>query len=162
MGTLLESLRKKLLELLSMTQSWRLYEEAKKALGQDLSIVAPDDVGCADALSTLIQRARPDLNFPRLISTRALYDYFERSTSFQPTDSPTYGDIILSVTGMGNGNIANGHTGIVGQYTAYDGTVWVMSNDSFSGTWEVNMTIGSWKRRYHDRGGMDVLYYELV
>lgn len=157
----LERIKKELLKIFSMLQPWKLYEEAVKVLGTDVSPqdIAVDEVGCVESLSRLLQRAYPDLRFPTLLSTRSLYDYLLTSPSFIQVDSPQYGDIILSVTGTGNGTIFNGHCGVVGQYTSHDKTLWVMSNDSFSGTWEVNFTIGSWKRRYVDRGGMELLLF---
>lgn len=159
---LLQELLAKALALRSTIRMWRLYDEAKKALGEDLTKIAPDMLGCAESVSRIIQRAVPDLNFPTLTSTTQLYNHFEKSPSFKQVDTPVYADIILAPTGFGNGKVSNGHVGIVGKFTAYDGTPWVMSNTSDSGFWEANMTVGSFTRYYQGRGGYPILFYRLV
>lgn len=134
-----------------------LYEVAKESIGQDISPrdIAPDNLACVESLCKIIQKACPELQFPTLLSTRSLFEYLERSVSFTPVESPLYGDIILSVTGSGNGTVAHGHCGIYGKK-------WIMSNDSRTGSWEANYLPESWERYFRGRGGMQTLYYRLT
>src|SRR3990167_8666429 len=142
----------------------QLYKAAFDFIGKDASPkdYAPDDLGCAESLSAVIQKAFPDIRFPTLLSTRAMYDYLLKSMSFQRIVEPQKGCIILNVTGMGNGKVSNGHCGIAGKNTSEDGSVWVMSNRSRTGTWEVSYSINSWKRYFEAKGGMTTLYFRRV
>ena len=157
---LLESLKRdllRMLEILAIMKPNKLYETAYAYMGKDASPndEAPDELGCAESLSRVIQRACPELNFPTILSTRKLYDYFTKSFSFVAISEPILGDIILSVTGTGSGVIPNGHTGIVGK-------TWILSNDSRTGTWEASFTLASWRRYYEYRGGMPTLFFRKV
>lgn len=159
----LADIKREVYRLLGIVTMWRLYEESIKALGTDLSPQdeVPDEVACASSLSRLIQRAAPHLNFPHLVSTRQLFDYFEQSPSFKPVQKPQYGDIVLSVTGTGSGRIKNGHCGIRGKFQAWDSSPWIMSNDSRNGLWTVNFTLNTWIQYYETRGGMKTFYYTM-
>lgn len=141
-----------------------LYLTAYSFLGRDASPLdwARDDVGCSDSVSRVLQKAFPELRFPTFLSTRELYAYFTNSPSFKEEQTPEFGRIILSVTGMGNGKVSNGHVGIIGRNTSQDGSLWVMSNDSRFGTWEANLTVTSWNRYYRDRGGMVTHIFRVV
>lgn len=154
--TLLESLKMDLYRALAniaiirrMNNLEKIYETAYEAIGFDASPsdYAPDEYGCAESLSKIIQKALPELRFPNLLSTRQLYNYLLNSRSFRLTNDPKPGCIIISVTGTGNGSVKNGHTGVIGK-------AWIMSNDSRTGTWEANYQISAWKRYYEIKGGM--------
>lgn len=138
-----------------------LYETAFKALGTDASPSdnAPDEYGCAESESNIIRKALPELRFPIFTSTIALYRHLLNSPSFVQVSEPSYGCIILSVTGSGNGSVLNGHTGIVGIRNSPDGTPWIMSNDSRNGIWSVNYTLKTWKAFYEVRGGMPTHFF---
>lgn len=141
----------------------RLYEAAFSLLGMDASPqdIVPDEFGCAETLSRVVQKAFPDLKFPTLLSTREMYSHLTRSPSFEEVDEPIYGDIIISVTGLGNGSVPNGHCGVVGRHLAPNGSLWIMSNDSRSGTWEANYSIEGWRRFFETRGGMKTHYFRV-
>ena len=157
-------MREKLEPGYMLDERLHLYETAVSFLGRDASPkdVAIDLLGCAESVSAVIQAAFHLLKFPTLTSTKQIYAYFEQSLSFGKIDNPEPYCFILAVTGMGNGTIKNGHVGICGKNTAPDGTLWVMSNDSRTGTWEVTHTVGSWRRYYEQKGGMPTLFYRLV
>lgn len=147
-------------------ERWRmsenaLYSTAVSFIGRDASPadIAPDAYGCMETVSRILQKAYPELRFPTMLSTREGLAYFQKSPSFMELSEPVYGCIIISATGTGNGSVSNGHVGIVGKNTSPDGSVWVMSNSSMTGTWEVNFTLNSWKRYFQNRGGMSVHYF---
>src|SRR5687768_13658767 len=108
----------------------KLYDAAYRFIGKDASPrdLAPDEYGCAETISAVIQNAFPELRFPTFLSTRELFDYFNRSPSFRTAGEPNYGFIILSVTGTGTGRVPNGHVGIIGKRASPDGSPWIMSN----------------------------------
>lgn len=156
--SLLRDLRRALVLLglirnMSEEKRIHLYETAYQAIGTDASPndSAPDELGCAESLSKVIQKAFPELNFPTVLSTRVLYWNLIQSPSFMLETTPQYGDIIISPTGTGNGRVI-GHCGIVGK-------TWIMSNDSRTGTWEANFTPDGWKRYYEIKGGIPTHYF---
>ncbi len=168
MNMILQMIKTKLLEIMATLttmdrQRKRLYDTAFAMVGHDASPkdYAPDDFGCAESVSSVIRKAFPELNFPMLLSTKQLYAYLEQSPSFERAESPGFGLIILSVTGAGNGSVSNGHTGVIGRYISYDGSQWVMSNDSRTGLWTPNMTVTSWKHYFEQKGGMAALFYRV-
>ena len=144
----------------------RLYSVAFDALGMDASPrdIAPDVLGCMETVSNIIQRAFPELDFPTILSTREGWEYFERSPSFTPVPSEDedFGLILVYPTGTGNGSLSNGHVFITGKYSGPDGSRWLMSNNSFTGTWEVTGTLKAARNYYHRRGGFPEFWYRCV
>ncbi len=141
-----------------------LYTTAVGFLGRDASPsdIAPDEVGCMESVSKILQKAFPELNFPTIVSTKAGFDHLRSSPSFLETSDDDYGVIIISVTGTGNGKIEHGHIGICGKYFSPDGTPWVLSNDSRTGTFEANWTVGGWMRYYRDKGALSTFFFRVV
>lgn len=157
----LESLKQQLLKILAQLNIMRrmsreaLYNTAKASLGKDASPndLAPDELGCAETVSNIIRMVIP--TFPIVISTRLLFAALVESNYFKPVDEPLEGDVIISVTGTGNGKVSNGHTGIVGKYG-------VMSNDSRSGMFLENYTLASWDLYYRKKGGFPTHFFRVV
>lgn len=132
----------------------RLHESAKSLLGVDASPsdLAPDELGCAETVSNVINKA--GFKMPIILSTRELFNYFSREDSWAEVINPLAGDVILSPTGFGGKNgITNGHTGIVG----LNGVV--MSNDSPTGKFLENYTLKSWEARYKIKGGYPIYFF---
>lgn len=137
----------------------QLYEFAHSFLDTDPTPHSDVDneVACVDTLSTILNEFfSPDQSFPHLISTVALYGHLREDTRFVGTLDLTPGNVILSVTGTGNGTIENGHCGILGE----NGTI--MSNDSRDGKWRTNYSVQSWVERYRTQGGMKVRVFSLA
>jgi hypothetical protein len=137
----------------------KLYLESLKYLDQDASPFdeAPDEYGCADSLSKVINSA-----FPKCIvgsvSTKELYNQLLNSKQFVKVKDLEAGDIIISPTGSNtkDGGIPNGHCGIVGE----DGEI--MSNSSDTGKWTQNYTIESWIRRYRNKGWYPIYSFRKI
>src|SRR3990167_3806724 len=142
----------------------QLYKAAFDFIGKDASPkdYAPDDLGCAESISAVIQEAFPDIRFPTLLSTLELYNYLFKSMSFQRIIEPQKGCIMLAVTGMCSGKVSNGHVVIIGKNISPDGTLWAMGNSSRTGTWEVNYTVGSFIRYFEGKGGFPILYFRRI
>lgn len=135
----------------------KLYTLATSLIGTDASPkdLARDGLGCAESVSTIIRKLVP--TFPIVTGTWSLYDALRARTSFTQVKPPDTqpGDIILCVTGMGNGQLSNGHVGILAQG---DG---IMSNDSLTGLWKVNFTRKSWNDYFVVKGSYPVHYFRL-
>lgn len=133
----------------------KILETAKKYIGKDASPLdnVPDEVGCADSCSRVVNEAIGD--FPIIVSTAALYISLKSNPRFKQSTELKAGSIIVSPTGYGNGSI-RGHTGIIG-----DNEV-IMSNDSATGQWQENYTIGTWVKRYRKVGGLPLYVFEPI
>lgn len=131
----------------------KIYLASKASLGKDASPrdLVPDGLGCAESLTTLLRNIIP--NFRIVTGTWSLWDLLRAHKSFKEVTDPQPGDIILCVTGTGNGKVSNGHTGVVMLEDK------IASNDSQDGLWEENYTIESWKKYYTIKGGYKTRYY---
>lgn len=135
----------------------RLYRKAVYFLGTDASPndVAPDEYGCAETVNA-IHKAEFGVSVGGDVSTYRMYRALKNNRSFVKVDDPQPGDIVISPTGYGNGNLSNGHVGIVAMN---DG---IMSNSSVSGKWEKNYTLETWWSRYVERGGYPMAFFRKV
>lgn len=145
-----------------------LYDTACSFLGRDASPedIASDEYGCAETVSDIVHAAFGD--FPpdgrTIVSTAVLYQKLKAHPKFKQTQVAKPGNIIISPTGMGNGTIPNGHTGIFGK--SLDGLdFYIMSNTSKTGLFEKNYTLfgtqlASWVARFRKQGGYPLFYFE--
>jgi hypothetical protein len=131
----------------------KVYKYAKGYIGRDASPrdLVSDALGCAESLSTLLRELDP--TFPLVTGTWSLYDVFEARSDWQRVTDPEIGDIILSVTGMGNGRISNGHTGVISDNNR------IMSNNSNTGLWDEHLNMDWWHDYYGRKGGYPIYYY---
>lgn len=134
-----------------------LYKVAKESLGMDVSPndLAPDELGCAETVSNLIQKVDP--TFPIITGTWTLGAKMKADNRFERIYVPEKGCIVICMTGTGNGSMV-GHTGI------YMGGGVIASNESFGkkkGQFVENFTMESWRNRYEDRGGFETLFFRL-
>lgn len=133
----------------------KFYKFAKTKIGQDVSPfdLAPDDLGCVDTINNLYKLCFGSEIKRGIVSTVALYGVLSKDSRFRPITEPLEGDIIISVTGTGNGKI-HGHVGVYGPL--------IMSNDSATGNLKENFTPKSWQDRYSVLGGMKTHYFRIV
>lgn len=126
--------------------SSRLYDLAFASQGQDLSKNAPNERGCAESLSRLINQIDP--GFPILISTAAMMPYLRKR--YREVTVPEPGDIAIFPTTNG----VTGHCGVWGKNH-------VMSNTSATGKFEANYSFPDWlavaKRR-----GLPNYFFRMV
>lgn len=112
--------------------------------------IVPDEYDCSDTVCTILAKAGfPVGNFPL---TTDLFKYFTHSKEWSRVYEPYTGDVIISPTGWGNGQLSNGHVGFVGENSK------IYSNSSATGLLTQNYTLTSWKARYVDIGGFPMLY----
>ncbi len=142
---------------LTTVQGQRIYKTAVSLIGLDASPkdLATDDLGCAESVSTILATLFPP--FQVILGTYALFLALRGAPEFVEVTNPLPGDVIISPTGLGGqGGIAHGHTGIVGENRI------VISNDSATGKWSSNYTLDSWRARYAQRGGYPVFFFRRI
>lgn len=116
----------------------------------DLSFVAPDELGCAESVTRLINYLEPTLGLPVVTGTWTLDQALKRNTHFFPIQKMFVRDgcIIIAVTGEG---IGNGHVGILVGDRVY-------SNNSNTGRWDKHFTHDGF-RNYFIKRGFPIKYY---
>lgn len=125
--------------------------------GTDLSFLVPGEVGCAEAVSRVIHEVLPD--FPIITGTATLDRALSRDYRFRAVlagEEIQAGDIIVSPTGSGNGNLSNGHTGIFVEGKR------IYNNNSDSEQWLPTYTQQAWAARYKLFGGFPMNVYRLI
>lgn len=134
----------------------KIYDLAITFIGKDASPrdLVKDGLGCAESVSTLLRQAIP--TFKIVTGTWSLWDELRSRNDFKEVTDPQPGDIILSVTGTGNGAVSNGHTGIVSK----DGKI--MSNNSSLGLWQENYTLDSWDAYFRIEGGFPTMFFRYI
>lgn len=130
-----------------------LADYAEDFIGIDASPrdVAPDELGCAESVSEIIQEMFPD--FEMQTATWILKSQLDKDKRFERVTTAKRGDIIMSPT-IGGQFI--GHTGIFSEPEE------IMSNSSYTGTWENNFTLNEWVARYRTLGGLKIYYYRVI
>jgi Bacteriophage peptidoglycan hydrolase len=137
--------------------SAKLYQTAMSFLGKDASPknLAPNEVACAESVNDVVFAAFLE-NVGGGLSTASMYQALQSNTKFAEVSSPLKGDIVISPTGTGNGQLSNGHVGIVGDNNQ------IMSNNSENGIWDIHYTVASWRARYVSFGAMPMKYYRRM
>ena len=137
-----------------LTAREELLKLAKEWYGKELSPLDPvdDNVACVDSLTNLIRLKFPD--FPKVYSTANLHHELVQSVNFRGTLDAKAGNIILNVTGTGNGSI-RGHCGVIGETKVY-------ANNSLTGLWDDYYDLKTWNARYRHKGGMMTRVYEAI
>ena len=137
-----------------MTNQDKLYNFAVSKLGVDASPkdTAPDYYACAESVHDVVLNAL-GWHIGGGNSTFEQYKALLNDDRFQRQTNYEYGCIITSPTGMGNGTLKNGHTGICGKNR-------ILSNRSASGKWEQYFTKKTWEDYYLGYGGFPVIYFK--
>jgi hypothetical protein len=146
------SLLEKILIVLSMKKP-TLLDVCKAHIGKDASPSdkAPDELGCAETVTEILKKVYPET--PIITGTWTLWAYFSKSALWFPMLEPEPGCVVISPSGKGNGKFP-GHAGFIMD----DGTI--ASNDSYTGKFERNYTLDTWKERYQKKGGFPVYFYK--
>jgi len=131
----------------------KLLDQAKAFLGKDASPsnFVSDEVSCAESVCHILKQVIP---FPMITGTWSLLDHLKTDGRFRITTEMKAGNIVISPTGSGYGNI-RGHVGIFLDSNK------IASNSSDTGKWTQNFTIDSWIARYRTKGGMPVVIIEF-
>lgn len=160
----LQQILQKYIELLQAFKKRTMEENRKKfyqttvaCLGTDVTPhdEVPDEVACAITINRIHRKAF-GFEIGGGASTYLLYRTLLNSKFFTKIDGPEWGAIIISPSGYGNGRLAHGHAGIVGEMDD------IMSNDSDDGIFKKNYSIDTWVARYQKVGGYPVEYFRRI
>lgn len=123
---------------------------SKLVVGSDLSFVAPDELGCAESVSRMLNYLAPELGLAILTGTWTLDQALKSNPHFIPIQKlfARDGCIIIAVTGEGKGT---GHVGILVGDRVY-------SNNSYTGKWDKHFTHDGF-RNYFIQRGFPIKYY---
>lgn len=140
------------------TTSEKIYEVAAAHLGQHLSGNIPV-VGCALTVNKIGELAT-GLPFGGGSSTVAMEDCLEANTArFKEVNRDyalnTPGVIIISASRNGNGNLRNGHVGVIAKHG-------IISNSSEDGLLHEYWTIDKWDQFYGVYGGYQIRFFEVL
>lgn len=142
-----------------------LYDTAKGLLGKHLTLNSsvPPEVGCAEAVSTVLLRAGiTGVPVMGIASTAVMATWFANSKQFEEIMSPEEGAVIVSPTGSGNGTV-RGHVGIIGRFDLqYRGDWGIMSNDSQTGLFLELWNYVNWNKYYGAVGSLKVRMFRAV
>ena len=139
----------------------RLIMYSRVLVGSKVYRNVPPDVACANVVSGILEIIDPSIfgapwTEDRINGTYTLSEVLAKHPRFRATSMPLPGSIILSATGKGKpGTI--GHVGIVD----FDGNT-IMSNSSYTGTFEKNYTLDTWHKRYTVGFGIPPEYYIII
>lgn len=134
-----------------MSRRITIYSQLCK--GVDLSMLAPDELGCAESVSRLLNIL--DDRTPIVTGTWTLNDYILKNGSrFEILKKAEDGCIVMAVTGTGNGILKNGHVGFYVKGR-------VLSNNSYTGEWDDHYSIEEFVARYHGLGGFIIRFYKV-
>lgn len=130
-----------------------LYAYAYSLLGKHLTLDETVDksVGCGEALSFVLDGFGYDIPKRGIPGTAGIYEWCKKNAD--EVETPEAGDIIVSVTGTGNGR-CRGHCGVVGKFH-------IMSNNSRTGLWDDTWTMSEWKKYYQKYGALKTKYYRI-
>lgn len=136
-----------------------LLDVCEEYLGKDASPqdAAPDELGCADTVTTLMRKVYPSV--PHMVSTVELSKWLsDPKNGYARVNDPEPEDIIVSPTS----GTKVGHTGIF-----LDDDV-IASNDSGlyhrpnQGKFFKNYSMTTWTRRFRDRLGLPVYVFRRI
>lgn len=139
--------------VIELTKREKIYQSAKKLLGQHLSADNPG-LGCAITVNNIVFDA---LGAPvgGGASTSIMYGVLRGSKLWERVTAPMEGDIVISPTGTSTyGPDFHGHVGVVLKYG-------IGSNDSETGLFKENYTLPSWVTSFHARG-FPTYYFRAV
>ncbi len=129
----------------------QIYNTAKSLMGKHLTLndTVPMNVGCAQALSYVLKQCGYAIPKYGIDGTVDMHNWLQKN--FTRVDTPQAGDVIISVTGTGNGSV-RGHTGVVALHG-------ILSNESQSGLWKEDWTLPAWLVHYQTDGELTTEYF---
>jgi hypothetical protein len=147
-------LQAQLANLKSADTTKRVYEEAEKALGTHITLndSVPATVGCAEAVSAILQRAGCNIPAGGIAGTASLKKWLDTNATLVSKPSP--GCVVVSPTGESTMQSPHGHTGIVCKYG-------IASNDSNTGLFHEGYTMDSWEELFRNKLGFPVYFYQV-
>lgn len=131
------------------TSPQKLCRIAKSYLGKDVSYLIDNEVACAEVASKIINNLFSD--FPdKILGTDALKKELDKSRRFTQVLQPEIGCVVISPRTA----TVNGHVGffILNENIA--------SNDSLTGTFQINYTWKSWIKTFKNGRKLRIFIYK--
>lgn len=131
-----------------------LLQLVEEHIGTDASPsdLAPDELGCAESVSTILNKYESG-RFNIVTGTYSLLDSLLMCQDYKQVPVPIPGAIIISATGTSTKKGAVGHTGFVLENGV------IASNDSRTGKFLKNYTVDTWNAYYKDKLAFPVYYF---
>lgn len=128
----------------------------KENLGKDLNNDY-NELGCAETVNNVLKEcmgyvAGGGPSTAKMLEALVVNENFKEVTKLQARA----GDIVLSATGTGNGTIAHGHVGFLGD----NGIIY--SNNSYTDQLDDHITAQQWKEYFAQKGGFPVRYFRAI
>lgn len=143
----------------------RIYNNLITYLEQHCTLdnTVPAEVGCAEAVSFILQKSGiAGLPLTGIPGTATLYQWLSQNPHFQRVYAPEPGAIIISPTGYGN-NTISGHTGFLGKLgKMYHGDYGIVSNDSNTGLLLELWDLTRWQKYYGQQGALPVAFFRAL
>lgn len=117
---------------------------AKLYAGADLSQIAPNELGCAESVTRLVNTLFAG-SVSLTTGTSTLYSDLVHNRHWKRVYSPVEGCMILAVTGQGRDPKAHGHVGIVSGPLVY-------SNKSETGQWDKHLSVAYFTYMFMKQG----------
>ena len=136
---------------------------AQLALGEDLSELAPNEFGCAESVTRLLNQVNKDLT-PIITGTWTLWQHMEKSKHFIEIEKEhaNNGVVVIAPTGTGNGG-AIGHVGILVGNRVYSNNSYTdISKNRYAGEWDDYWTLDSFIDNYEHKNGIKVRFYAII
>lgn len=128
----------------------------KANLGKDLNDNY-NELGCAQTVNNIAKNALGYVAGGGPSTAKMLEEIVKNPNWKEVTKNEAIpGDIVLSATGTGNGNIAHGHVGFLGE----NGVIY--SNNSAKDMLDDHLTATDWRNYFSLKGGFPVRYFRAV
>lgn len=116
-----------------------------------------NEVGCAQTVNNILKMtlgyvAGGGPSTAKMLQEISQNKNFQEVTKFDAKP----GDVLLSATGTGNGKIAHGHVGFLGEGGA------IYSNNSYKDMLDDHLTAKQWREYFVLKGGFPVKYYRAI
>lgn len=122
-----------------------IYNCAKASLGEHITLDAsiPNDVGCCEAVSYILEKAGIPVPRVGIPGTWTLYQWLQASPLFKEVSAPEQGAVIIS---------PGGHCGICLIYG-------IGSNNSSTGIFAENYSYQGWLHQFNDIEKLSTHYF---
>ncbi len=140
------------------------YNSFKPLLGKRLTLdfSVPVQRQCAETASYLFKNYGIHVPIGGIPGTATLYAWMLSNPAFQKIEEPEQGCVIISPTGMGNGNV-EGHVGVIGKFgLKYVNDYGICSNDSNSGFFLELWSLTTWEKFYAQKGDLPIYYFRIL
>lgn len=139
-----------------MTNNQAIIEYIKANLGKDLNETW-NELGCAKTVNNIFKNVLGYVVGGDVSTAKMLEEVVNNPNFIEITTPNTIvGDIILSATGTGNGTIAHGHVGVLGE----NGVIY--SNNSAKDMLDDHLTAETWKSYFTIKGGFKPRYFRAI